>query len=416
MSHSRRLANLPPYPFARWANDVAHARQRGLDVIRLDIGNPDMPPPDEVIEMLCRSARLPDRHGYPDYRGVPALREAMAAYYDCRFGVPLDPERQVIPLMGSKEGLINLALATLDPGDLVLVPDPAYAPYTRGAILAGAEVYAFPLLAEHGFLPDLDAIPEDLADRATLIWLNYPNNPTGATADLGFLARAVDFARRHELLLCHDAPYCDVTYDGYEAPSVLQVPGASEVAIEFNSLSKLANMAGWRIGMLVGNDQVVEAVARVKSNVDSGIFRPLQEAAIVALSIDPAWLVKRNAVYRERLGILVNGLQQMGLEASCPQATLYLWAKIPETGGTGALPTRTSEGFARMLLEETGVAVAPGSFFGHAGEGFIRVSATAPTPRIEEARRRLLAFELPRTPTIAQGKTTIVGHNEAGER
>ncbi|MGD8998514.1 MAG: aminotransferase class I/II-fold pyridoxal phosphate-dependent enzyme, partial [Anaerolineae bacterium] len=288
MTPSKRLKNLPLYPFARWAEHVADARQRGLDVIRLDIGNPDMPPPDAVVQRLCWSARQPHGHGYPGYRGLATLREAIAEYYARRFDVKLDPAHEVVPLIGSKEGLVNLSLAALDPGDLALVPDPGYAPYRRGAILAGAEAHCFALLPEHGFLPDLDAIPSEVADQAVLMWLNYPNNPTGAIADLDFFARAVDFARRHDLLLCHDAPYADVTYDDpamgpahrYQAPSLLQIPGASEVAVEFNSLSKMANMAGWRVGMAVGNAQALEGLARVKSNIDSGIFRPLQEAAI----------------------------------------------------------------------------------------------------------------------------------------
>lgn len=394
MRYAHRLENLPPYPFARWADHVARVR-RERDVIRLDIGNPDVAPPDEVIETLCRSARRPDHHGYPGYRGIPALRNAIAGYYKRRFGVTLDPETQVVPLIGSKEGLVNISLAYLDPGDVALVPDPGYAPYQRGAILAGAEVYTFPLRPECDFLPDLDAIPAHVVDQAVLIWLNYPNNPTGATADLDFFVRAVDFARRHELLLCHDAAYADVTYDEYRAPSLLQVPGASEIAIEFNSLSKMANMAGWRVGMAVGSAPVVQALARVKSNVDSGIFHPLQEAAVEALSTDPAWITERNAVYRQRLQILVDGLRQIGIQATRPQATLYLWARIPEA--PGELSGWTSDRFARVLLEQTGIAVAPGSFFGAAGEGFIRVSATAPTSRIEEAKRRLRTFEIPTT-------------------
>jgi LL-diaminopimelate aminotransferase len=301
MRHSRRLADLPSHPFARWANNIAGARERGIDVIRLDMGNPDLPPPDNVVETLCRSARRAEHHGYPGYRGILALRQAIAAYHERRFGLNLDPESEVVPLIGSKEGLVNLALAYLDPGDLALVPDPGYAPYTRGALLAGADVHRFTLAAEHGFLPDLDAIPPKVADEAILIWLNYPNNPTGATAGLDFLARAVDFARRHNLLLCHDAPYSDVTYEGYQAPSVLQVPGAIDVAVEFNSLSKMANIAGWRVGMAVGNPEVLEALARVKSNIDSGIFYPLQEAAAEALSTESTWVTGRNAVYRERL-------------------------------------------------------------------------------------------------------------------
>ncbi len=401
MKHAERLSHLPPYPFARWAEHVAAARRHGLDVIRLDIGNPDMPPPDDVIQTLCRAARRPDGHGYPGYRGIPALRRAIAAYYDKRFGVRLDPENEVLPLIGSKEGLINLSLAYLGPGDLALVPDPCYAPYARGAILAGAEVYTFPLLPEHDFLPDLDAISLQVAGSATLIWLNYPNNPTGATADLDVLARAVEFARQHDLLLCHDAPYVDVTYGGYEAPSLLQVPGALDVAVEFNSLSKTANMAGWRVGMAVGNAQALKALAQVKSNIDSGIFRPLQEAAIEALSVDRGWLADRNQVYQERLALLAEALHGIGLEPPCPQATLYLWTRIPG-GDTGDTPAGwTSESFATTLLEATGIAVAPGSFFGPGGEGYVRVSATAPTAQIQEARRRLQALELPPMPVDA---------------
>lgn len=395
MKHAERLSNLPPYPFARWADQVAAVCQRGLDVIRLDIGNPDMPPADDVIQALCRSARQPDYHGYSGYRGIPALRRAIAAYYERRFGVKLDHDSEVVPLIGSKEGLINLALAYLDPGDLALVPDPGYAPYVRGAILAGAEVHMVPLLPERDFLPDLPAIPSGVAESATLIWLNYPNNPTGATADLDVLARAVGFARHHDLLLCHDAPYTDVTYGGYQAPSVLQVPGALEVAVEFNSLSKMANMAGWRVGMAVGNARALRALAQVKSNVDSGIFRPLQEAAIVALSTDPGWVDDRNRVYEERLELLAEGLRSIGLEASRPQATLYLWTRVPGGATEDAWAGWTSESFALTLLEETGIAVAPGSFFGPGGEGFVRVSATAPTAQIQEATRRLRAFEVP---------------------
>ncbi|MFW6115651.1 MAG: aminotransferase class I/II-fold pyridoxal phosphate-dependent enzyme [Chloroflexota bacterium] len=398
MRHSRRLANLPPYPFARWADQVSRAQESGLDVIRLDIGNPDLPPAEAVVEALCRSARQPEHHGYPGYRGTPALRRAIADYYDRRFDVCLDPTTEVLPLIGSKEGLVNLALAFLDPGDVALVPDPGYAPYSRGAVLAGGRIYPFPLLPERGYLPDLDAIPSDTATKARLMWLNYPNNPTGATADLDLFARAVDFARRHELLLCHDAPYSDVTYDGYQAPSVLQVPGALEVTVEFNSLSKLSNMAGWRIGMAVGNTEALRALARVKSNVDSGIFHPLQEAAVAALaalSADPDWLLGRNAVYRDRLELLVEGWHHIGLEASRPQATLYLWGRIPGLPSGGAPVPGTSESFAEMLLNEAGIAVAPGSFFGESGEGFIRVSATAPTAQIREAVRRLRALDAP---------------------
>jgi LL-diaminopimelate aminotransferase len=242
-----------------------------------------------------------------------------------------------------------------------------------------------PLLPERGFLPDLEAIPAAVADRAVMMWLNYPNNPTGGTADLAFFARAVDYARRHDLLLCHDAPYCDVTYDGYVAPSLLQVDGAAHVAVEFNSLSKTANMAGWRVGMAVGNADALASLARVKSNVDSGVFRPLQEATIRALSIDPDWLSARNHVYRERLDIVLAGLEGTGMTAPRPRATLYVWARIPEPGWT-------SETFALRLLERTGVAIVPGSFFGPGGEGYVRISVTAPTTQVREAMERLRHF------------------------
>ncbi len=384
MKRAERLQTLPPYPFARWAARVNAARNQGLDVVSMDIGSPDLPPEEDVVEALYQSARRPDSHGYPGYRGIPELRRAVADYYGRRFGVELDADTQVVPLIGSKEGIVNLALACLDPGDLVLVPDPGYAPYTMGTLLAGGEVAAFPLLAENDFLPDLDAIPAEAADRAVLMWLNYPNNPTGAVAGLDFFARTVSFAREHSILLCHDAPYCDVTYGGYVAPSLLQVPGAEDVAVEFNSLSKTANMAGWRIGMAVGNAEALAALARVKSNVDSGIFRPLQEAAIRALAADPEWLAVRNATYAERIDVILETLVEVGMETVRPHATLYVWARVP-TGWA-------SEEFARELLEQTGVAVAPGPFFGPAGEGYVRLSVTAPTERVREAMARLREF------------------------
>ncbi len=375
MKRAARLADLPPYPFARWAAEVARAQGRGLDVIRLDIGNPDLPPPPPVIEALCASAREAEHHGYAGYRGLPALRQAMSDYYMRRFGVMVDPESEVVPLIGSKEGIVNLALAWLDPGDVVLVPDPGYAPYAMGALLAGAEVFTFPLLGANDFLPDLNDIPSEVASRAKLMWLNYPNNPTGGVADLAFLEAAVAFAHRYSLLLGYDAPYCDVTYAGYRAPSVLEVAGAKEVAVEFNSLSKTYNMAGWRIGMAVGNAPAVTALAQVKSNVDSGMFHPLQDAAIHALDTDPAWIAARNDRYRERLALLVAGLARAGLVASMPRAALYLWVPTP-----AEVP---AEALAERWLREAGVAVAPGSFFGAAGQGYVRISITAPTLRIE---------------------------------
>ena len=386
-----RLRNLPPYPFARWERVVAEAVRSDRTMIRLDIGNPDMPPDEAVIEALYAAAKRPDVHGYSGYRGLPEFRRALAGYYARRFGVTLDPDKQVVPLIGSKEGIVNMALAWLDAGDssrgltasLALLPDPGYAPYAAGVRLAGAEFETFPLLEENGFLPDFDAIPAETAERAKLLWLNYPNNPTGAVADLAFLARAVDFARRHGILLCYDAPYCDLTYGDYVAPSILQVEGAVDVAVEFNSLSKTFNMAGWRMGMAVGNETALAALAQVKSNMDSGLFHPLQEAAIAALdNTTPAWLATRNALYRERFDILIEGLKALGMTAQPPQATLYLWAAIPADWPS-------SEAFALAVMERTGVVLAPGSFFGPAGEGYVRVSVTASTEAIREAVERM---------------------------
>jgi len=352
---SDRIANMPDYPFARWGEKVRAVQARGGDVIRLDMGNPDLPPPDSVIDALCSSAREPGSHGYPGYRGLPALREAIAAYYNRRFGVELDPTTEVVPLLGSKEGIVNTALAILDPGDLVLVPDPGYPSYTMGAIIAGARVHKFPLLPSRGFLPDLDAIPGDVAREARMIWLNYPNNPTAGTADLEFFSRAVEFARKNDILLCHDVPYCEVTYDSYTPPSVMQVPGAKEVTVEFNSLSKTYNMAGWRVGMAVGNPDVLAALFRIKSNVDSGLFLPVQEAAIRALLVPRDWIEERNGIYQARRKIALDGLTALGWDVAASRATLYLWVRIPKG--------RDSEGFATMLLNEAHMSVAPGSFF-----------------------------------------------------
>ena len=385
MKPANRIVNLPPYPFARLGRRIAEFKAQGMDVIRLDIGSPDLPPPQPIINALCRSAHDPHHHGYAGYYGIPALRQAMAAYYQRRFGVTLDPDNEVVPLIGSKEGIVNIALAYLDPGDVALVPDPGYAPYTMGTYLASGRVETFPLLAERNYLPDLDAIPADLADRAKLIWLNYPNNPTGATATLEFFAEVVAFAREHDLLICHDAPYCDLTYDGYVAPSILQVEGAREVAIEFNSLSKMYNMAGWRVGMAVGNQQALEGLARVKTNIDSGIFRAIQDAAVEALTGDQSWLPERNAIYQERRDIILAGLAAVGIHARKPEASLYVWAPVPEG--------YTSDDFATRLLEEKGVSVAPGTVFGAHGEGYMRVSLGADTERIREAMERLAGFE-----------------------
>jgi LL-diaminopimelate aminotransferase len=381
MKSADRVGNLPPYVFARLGQRIGELTARGKDVIRLDIGSPDLPPPDFVIEAMYRSAKDPSHHGYGGYYGTPELRRAMASYYERRFGIALDPERQVVPLIGSKEGIANVALAFVDPGQTVLVPDPGYPTYTLGTLLAGGVPYRLPLRAENQFLPDLEAIPPDVAHSARILWLNYPNNPTGSIAPLEFFEQVVEFARHNDLLVCHDNPYCDVTFDGYVAPSLLQVPGALDVALEFNSLSKTYNMAGWRVGMAVGNARAAEALARTKTNIDSGIFRPIQDAAVLTLTGDQTWLEERNEIYRHRRDLILAALQAIGIEAAKPVASLYIWARIP--------PGNSSVAFASELLEEVGVSVTPGAAFGSHGEGYVRISLGMSTDRIQEAMERL---------------------------
>ena len=376
-----RIVNLPAYVFAEAGKTLADLKARGVDVINLGIGSPDLAPPQWIIDTLYKAALDPTKHGYAGYYGLPVLRKATATYYARRFGVELDPDREVVILIGSKEGIFNVALAFIDPGDVALIPDPGYPTYALGVQMAGGEPLPLPLLPERGFLPDLSAIPRDALRRAKLLWLNYPNNPTGATAEMDFLAEAVAFAREHDLVLCYDNPYCDVTFDGYVAPSILQVPGARDVVLEFNSLSKTYNMAGWRVGMAVGNAKAVDALARVKTNIDSGIFAPIQEAAAAALLADQAWLQERNAIYQARRDVVMDFLPAVGMKAERPRATLYVWARVPEG--------ETSAAFSKRILEASGVWLTPGTAFGAHGEGYVRISLTIPEERLREAGERL---------------------------
>ena len=379
-----RVSSLPPYVFAKLERRLRELQAQGKEIIRLDIGSPDLPPPDFIIEAMYHSMQNPSRHGYGGYYGTPELRQAIATYYEHRFGVKLDPRREVAPLIGSKEGIANVALAFVDPGQPVLVPDPGYPTYGLGTLLAGGVSVPVPLFAENGFLPDLEMIPRETARSAKILWLNYPNNPTGAVASLEFFERVVAFARRYELLVCHDNPYCDVTFDGYKAPSLLQVPGAMDVALEFNSLSKTYNMAGWRVGMAVGNAVAVEALAQTKTNIDSGIFLPIQDAAVVALTGDQTWLEQRNEIYRQRRDLILGTLHEVGIQADQPVASLYVWARVPEG--------YHSVDFATRLLEETGISITPGTAFGSNGEGYLRISLGMSTERIREAMERLTRF------------------------
>ncbi len=389
---AERIAPFGAYFFAQLGQRIAALRQQGVDVIRIDIGSPDLPPPEFVIEALVAEARRPDTHGYTPYGGTPAFKEAVAAYYHQRFGVTLDPQTEVLALIGSKEGLFHLAQALLNPGDLVLVPDPGYPTYRAGAKIAGAQVYFMPLEAQNGFLPDLDAIPEEVARRARLMWLNYPNNPTSAVAPRAFFEKVVAFARRYEILLAHDAPYVDVTFDGYRAPSLLEVPGAKEVAVEFNSFSKAFNMAGWRLGMMVGHPDAVRHVHVYKSQLDTSHFLPILRAGATALTHPQAeeWIRWRNSVYAERRDIILEALAQTRLTADKPRASLYVWARLPAG-------ERDSKAFCERLLQEAGVSTTPGVVFGPHGEGYLRISLGTATEKIREAMERLVAWEQKRS-------------------
>lgn len=380
MKPAQRAEKLPPLFFATLNQRIAALQAEGADVIRLDAGSPDLPPHSTLIDTLKHSADDPTKHSYGGYAGQPHLRQAIAVYYQRRFDVTLE-DTELLPLIGSKEGLVNLHLAWLDPGDLSLIPDPCYSGYQYAPILAGGRAERFNLLPEQGWLPDFTAIPEALAKAARMLWLNYPHNPSGAIASLDFFAEAIDFCRHYDILLCHDAPYLDVTYEGYRAPSILQVPGAKEVAIEFNSLSKTYNMAGWRVGMAVGHQTAIKALATVKTQIDSGIAKPIQDMAAAALTGDQSWVIERNAIYQERRDLCLATLQKMDLKAERPQGALYVWFRVP----TGI----TSQDFHIRLLEEAHVSITPGHIYGDHSEGWARISLVTKTERLKEALNRL---------------------------
>jgi LL-diaminopimelate aminotransferase len=378
---SALVNSLPPYHFADAKNKIAARRAAGVDVISLSMGDPDLPAPQVVLDRLRETLQNPTNHRYPEYRGMRALHEAFATWFLRRFGVELTPEVEILPLLGSKEGLIYAGMATLNAGDIALTSDPYYPAYLTAATNVGAQPFMVPLLEQNDYLPDLEQIPADALARARLLWLNYPNNPTAACADLAFFARVVEFARRHNLIVVHDMAYAEVYFDDVRPPSILQVPGAREVAVELHSLSKTYNMAGFRVGMLVGNPDLVDAVGRLKSNIDSGMFRPIQYAAIAALELPETWLQERNAVYRIRRDRLVEGCNAMGMRTRPTRAGLYVWSAVPEG-------FRSRE-FADWLFDQTGVFVTPGSNFGEHGEGYVRISLTETQERIETAITRM---------------------------
>ena len=385
MRLARRVERLPPYLFAAISRLIEEQRAQGVDVISFGIGDPDLPTPEHILERLKLAADDPVNHRYPESDGLPELRRAIARWYRRRHGVELDPDAEVVPLIGSKEGIAHLPLCLVDHGDVVLVTDPGYPVYEIGTMFAGGESVKLPLREEDGWLPRLEEVPEETARRARILWLNYPNNPTGAVADLAFFERAVRWARDHDVVIAHDLAYADVTYDGYVAPSMLEVEGAREVAIEFNSLSKTFNMTGWRVAMAVGNATLIDALTRVKSNLDSGIPQAIQEMAIVALDGPLDEITRHNDIYTARRDRIVEVLRELGLRVDPPKAALYVWARLPEGD-------RSSADYARRLVEEAGVVVTPGLAYGEAGEGYVRLSLTIADDRLEEGLRRLSAF------------------------
>jgi LL-diaminopimelate aminotransferase len=381
VARADRLAKLPPYLFAAIDAMKQEAISRGKDVINLGVGDPDLPTPRHIIASLADTAWDPANHQYPSYTGMAGFRKSMAAYYLRTRGVELDPIREIVTLIGSKEGIGHLPLAFVNPGDTVLVPDPGYPVYSAGTTLAGGESYFMPLLQENGFLPDLDEIPPDVARRAKLMFINYPNNPTAATCDRSFFEKVVAFAREYGIIVAHDAAYADVTFAGYRAPSFLEVSGAKEVGVEFYSLSKTYNMTGWRIAAALGNEAVISGLGAVKTNIDSGAFQAVQYAGMAALDGDPRCIEENNRIYRERRDVLVDGLVKLGWDVEKPRASFYVWIRL--------LKGMKSADMTARLIKEAAVVTTPGVGFGAHGEGYIRMTVTSPKERLAEAVERI---------------------------
>ena len=381
MKLADRMNNIPPYVFATVAQRIREKNAQGIDILNLGIGSPDMGPPNWITEVMIQASLVESHHRYPGYVGSPVLRNAWASYYQTRFGVTLNPDTQVLPLIGSKEGVAHIALALVDPGDVVLVPDPGYPVYDMSTMMAGGTNYPMPLLEENGFLPDLDAIPPEVLERTVAIWLNYPNNPTGAIAPMEFYEKVVAYAKKYEFAVLSDNPYADITFDGYRAPSFLEAAGAMDVGIEINSISKTYNMAGWRIGAAVGNTMLVNALLRVKSNVDTGIFYPLQAGAAAALTGDQSWISERNKIYKRRRDVAVTGLREAGFTVNTPVASLYVWPRVPDGYDANAL--------AWHLFDKAQVWITPGEAFGAAGKPFMRLSLCTNAEALASALERV---------------------------
>jgi LL-diaminopimelate aminotransferase len=390
MQLANRLDKLPPYLFLEISRKIAEKRAEGADVVSFGIGDPDIPTPQHILDELTKTAQDAPNHRYPESDGLPEMRKSIGDWYKRRFDVDLE-DKEIVPLIGAKEGIAHMALCLIDPGDIALIPDPAYPVYAVGTMFAGGESFLMPLSEERGWLPDLSAIPTDVADKAKVMWINYPNNPTGGLATLEFFEEVVAFAKKHDIAVCHDAAYSEVTFDGYIAPSFMQVAGAKDVGIEFHSLSKTYNMTGWRVGSAVGNKQLIDGLVRVKSNIDSGISNAVQYMGIEALENTPReWIESNNDIYRRRRDRVVEVLNAIGLDAPTPKSGLYVWARCPEGWTSAAVATE--------LLDKHAVVVTPGRGYGESGEGYIRLSLTTPDDRVEEGLRRLEGWRLPEKP------------------
>ena len=381
--YASRMSNLPPYLFARIDEMKAEQRKLGADLIDLGVGDPDLATPPHIVEALCTAAKDPKNHHYPDYAGMPAYRSAVAGWYKKRFGVTLDEKKETLALMGSKDGIAHIAEAFVNPGDYVLAPSPGYPVYRTGTLFAEGNVHEMPLLRENNFVPVLADIPKKVAKAAKILYINYPNNPTAAVAPAGFYKEVVDFAQEHNIVVVSDNAYSEIAYDGYRAPSFLGTKGAMEVGIEMHSLSKTYNMTGWRIGMAVGNAEVIAGLGRVKTNVDSGVFDAVQHAAVTALSGPQDCVKDACKIYQERRDVLVKGLQRLGFDVPLPKATFYVW-----------MPVKDCMAFSARLLTEAGIVATPGIGFGSSGEGYVRFAITRPVARIEEAIERMRRMNL----------------------
>ena len=381
MKFAERVENLPPYLFVGISRAIAAKKEQGIEVISFGIGDPDMPTPEPVLSALVEGSKKLSNHKYPETEGLPEFRSRVAQFYNDRFGVKLDPATEVINLIGAKEGIAHAALCFIDPGDISISPDPAYPVYEIGTMFAGGTTHFVTLKESNGYLVDFADIPTDVAKKAKTLWINYPNNPTGAIAPMSFFEEAVRYCKEFDIALLHDAAYTEVTYDGYVAPSVLQAEGAMDIAMEFHSLSKTANMTGWRVGMAVGNPEMVNALMRVKSNIDSGLSQANQEMGIAALDLPSEWLDNNNEVYRKRRDKVVSVLNEIGVPAVAPKGALYIWTPVPKG--------YTSAEFAQKLLDEVNVVVTPGNGYGPGGEGYIRLSLTIADDQIDEGLRRL---------------------------